>query len=206
MASQSQQLQHLAPRHIEIMHRLVRGQKAKKIAEDLGITQTRLSIIIHSPLFQLELQKLLAAKEEQLYTIQEDFIDAAELGVKFHKDILSAPPGTFSTDQKFKSANTMTVLASRLLRPTGQPSNGDGNGEEETYEERLRKVTIEESIKTKVVKPQKEDEPPLEENEIDALLIGESIPDDEAGTTLEGEIFSILDGEEIPQQTGEPLD
>jgi hypothetical protein len=204
MANGSQQLQHLAPRHIEIMHRLIRGQKAKTIAEDLGITQSRLSIIIHSPLFQLEMQKLMAAKEEQLYVIQENFVDAAGLGVKFHKDVLSAPPGMFSTDQKFKSANTMTVLASRLLRPVGQPSNGDGD--EEGYEERLRKVTIEESIRTKVAKPQKEEEPSLEENAIDALLIGESVPDDEVGTTLEGEIFSILDGEEIPQQIGDSID
>lgn len=200
--TQHLQLLHLAPRHIEMMHRLIRGQKQKKICEDLGISQARLSIIVHSPLFQLEMQKLIAKKEEQLYSIQEDFVDAAELGVKFHKDVLSAPPGLYSSEMKSKSANTMTVLASRFLRPGGQPANGDAD--DETYEERLRKVTIEEVVKTKVAKVEKEEESPLDDNAIDALLVGDCPPDD-VGAELERDCFSILDGESPPQTIGDPL-
>jgi len=179
-----QQLQHLAPRHIEIMHRLIRGQKQKTIAEDLGISQARLSIITHSPLFLLEMQKLMAKKEEQLYTLQEDFVDAAELGVRFHKDVLNAPPGSYSTDQKFKSATTMTVLASRFLRPGMTPSNGDLD--DETYEERLRKVTIEERVRTVTpTLPHTQDD----SIGIDEMLKGDYPPTLELETGLEEDIL-----------------
>ena len=164
----------LNPRHREIMIRIVNGQKNKTIAEDMGITEGRLSIIRNSPLFQIELKKMLAKREEKLYSIQDNFLEAADLGVKFHKEVLEAQPGTFTTDTKQKSATTMTVLASRLLRPGAKPDNGNGDESGLSYEERLRKVTIEESVRT--VHP-KQDE--SEQKDIDSLLEGDYPPDSE---------------------------
>jgi len=149
MAVSSNMIQKLTPRHREIMIRLISGQKARRIAEDMGITEGRLSIIRHSPMFELELRKMQSKREEKVYEIQETFLDAADLGVKFHKDILSVPTDPINKKEKMQSATLMTALASRLLRPSSQPVNGDGEEEGEvSYEERLRKVTIEESIRT----------------------------------------------------------
>ena len=194
IGTQHLQLLHLAPRHIEMMHRLIRGQKQKKICEDLGISQARLSIIVHSPLFQLEMQKLIEKKEEQLYSIQEDFVDAAELGVKFHKEVLEAAPGTFTTDTRQKSATTMTVLASRLLRPGSQPSNGDGDESGMSYEERLRKVTIEESVRTVTpTLPQPQDA----DGCLEGLLEGDYPPPLELETGMEEDVlFGEMETEE----------
>jgi hypothetical protein len=159
-----------------MMLRLLRGEKDKTIYEDMGISQNRFSIIKHSPLFQIELNKMMAKREEKLYSIQDNFLDAAELGVKFQKEVLESQPGTHTIEQKLKAATTMTVLASRLLRP-GQPSNGNGDLNESglSYEERLKRVTIEESIRT-VTHPQPQEIDPIE---IDTLLAGDYPPSSE---------------------------
>lgn len=195
MTMQSQAIQTLTPRHREIMLRLLRGQTQKAISDDLGVGQARLSIIIHSPLFQVELNKMVAKREEQLYTIQDTFLDAAELGVKFHKEVLGAPAGTFTTDTKQKSATTMTVLASRLLRPGGQPSNGDGDESGISYEERLKKITIEESVKTVTQKQPSQDG----DVDIDTLLEGDYPPPLELETGVEEDVLfgEMVDEDDI---------
>ena len=48
----------IRPRHREIMRRLVCGQKQREIALDMELNEGRLSIIINSPLFKIELAKL----------------------------------------------------------------------------------------------------------------------------------------------------
>ena len=53
-----QALQHIRPRHRQIMYRLVAGEKQVDIALDLKITTTRLSIICNSPLFKKEYRKV----------------------------------------------------------------------------------------------------------------------------------------------------
>ena len=57
--AQSVQISKILPRHIEIMNRLLLGQKEVEIANDLGMSQSRISIIVTSPLFQLELKRQL---------------------------------------------------------------------------------------------------------------------------------------------------
>jgi hypothetical protein len=53
-----QALQLIRPRHREIMRRLVCGQTQRDIASELGLTESRLSIIVNSPLFKVELAKM----------------------------------------------------------------------------------------------------------------------------------------------------
>ena len=52
------QLGHIMPYHREIARRLILGQRQVDIANAIGLTQGRLSIICNSPLFKMELQKL----------------------------------------------------------------------------------------------------------------------------------------------------
>lgn len=51
-------LGYIRPYHREIARRLVLGQRAVDISVDLKISQARLSIVINSPLMQLEVKRL----------------------------------------------------------------------------------------------------------------------------------------------------
>jgi len=203
MGSNGLAIQHITPRIREMMHRLVRGQRPKQIADDMGITQGRLSIIIHSPLFQLELNKLMAKREEKLFEIQEGFLDAAELGVKFHKEILGSKPGEYLTETKLKSATAMTLLASKLLSTSaiGQPK--PELDEELTYEERLRRVTFEEKVKL-VPKDGTQKDEPVEEN-LEGLLTADYPPDEALALDTGGEGLDELK-EEDPFSAPDKLD
>jgi len=57
------QLEYIRPRHREIARRLILGQSQVEIARDLGMNQGRLSIIVNSPLFKLELKRLEDARD-----------------------------------------------------------------------------------------------------------------------------------------------
>lgn len=54
----SQPITHLWERHKEIMRRLVAGDRQVDIAKDLGMTQSRMSIICNSPAFLNQLERL----------------------------------------------------------------------------------------------------------------------------------------------------
>lgn len=53
-----QPLRIIGERHKEIMRRLIVGETQHRIAKDLGMSESRLSIICNSPLFKRELSKL----------------------------------------------------------------------------------------------------------------------------------------------------
>lgn len=52
------QPQKITTKYREIMRRLTVGQSYKQIAAALNMSQSRLSVIVHSPLFQAELEKI----------------------------------------------------------------------------------------------------------------------------------------------------
>jgi hypothetical protein len=187
MAVSSNLIQKLTPRHREMMIRFINGQKARTIAEDMGITEGRLSIIKNSPLFQLELRRMMSKREEKLFDIQENFLAAADLGVKFHKEVLEQPTDLINKKDKVHSATLMTALASRLLRP-GVPSNGNGEEEvgEGSYEERLKKVTVEERVRTVTPTPSHTQDDRVD---IDELLEGDYPPTLELETGVEEDVL-----------------
>jgi len=55
------------PRHREIMRRKLVGQSNKQIAEELGLSQNRVSVITNSPLFKLELERMMQQADDQLF-------------------------------------------------------------------------------------------------------------------------------------------
>jgi len=129
------------------------------------MTEGRLSIIVHSPIFQLELQKRRIRKEALALEIQEEVLRAGKLGVEFHKHILEETPGQ-PTEIKQRSATVMATLATKLV---GQPQphsggNGDGGngGGSRSYEEVLRELTVRE--KRTIVNQEAEAPKLVEEN------------------------------------------
>ena len=51
-------LGYIRPYHREFARRLVLGEKAKEICDALGVSESRFSIIVNSPLFKMEIKRL----------------------------------------------------------------------------------------------------------------------------------------------------
>lgn len=194
-STQSQYVRSLTPRHREMMIRIINGQRGRQIAEDMGITEGRFSIIRNSPLFRIELQKMVAKRQEKVFEIQENFLDAADLGVKFHKEVLDTPTDLINKKDKMHSATVMTALVSRILQPGRQPGNGDGEEGEMSYEERLRKVTVEERVRVHSPSPVQ----PTDVVDVDGLLEGDYPPESELETGVEEDILfgEMVDEDDI---------
>lgn len=55
----AQPIKHLWPRHQEMLRRIAAGDRPKDVAKDMGITESRLSIILKSPLAQERIRYLI---------------------------------------------------------------------------------------------------------------------------------------------------
>lgn len=154
----AQRVKKMTPRLVEIMNRLVLGQKGKEIQEEFGIAPSRFSLIINSPLFKLELRKKMIKREEKILDIQENLLDGAKLGSQLYKDILDNKNG-YPTETRLKAANSATGLVVKMIH-SSEGGNGDGgiggSLEGKSYEERLREVTIKESVKMITASPKEE--------------------------------------------------
>ena len=151
----------ITPRLVEIMNRMVLGQPAKQIREEFGITPGRFSIIINSPLFKLELKKKLLKREEIIFDIQENLLEGAKLGSKLYRDILDPTNADgYPTETKLKAANAASTFAVKLINSSngGNGGNGDESGEGKSYEERLREITVRETIRTVTPLPGEKDQ------------------------------------------------
>ncbi len=74
-------LGHIRPRHREMARMLALGMTQADVARYLGITQARLSIIVNSPLFKLELAKLEQKREESVADIKDTLLELAPSAV-----------------------------------------------------------------------------------------------------------------------------
>ena len=148
-----QELQRLKPLHTEIMRRLIIGQTQRQIAEDMGLNEGRLSIIVRSPLFKLELKKLQARREERIFSIQEKLFEAGEKGVQLHLDIIednfrvkgSDGAETYMmlpVELRQRSATAVLAIVGRITKATAP----GGDGGDESYERILRETTTREVL------------------------------------------------------------
>jgi hypothetical protein len=63
---QQRQIRRLSARHLEIIERLLVGQDHKRIAQELGLGEQWLSVIVNSPLFIKELAKRLSERSREI--------------------------------------------------------------------------------------------------------------------------------------------
>ena len=75
-------INHVRPYHREIARRLSLGQRDGQIKKDMGISDSRFSIIIHSPLFVNELKKLESIRDKGVGNIHETLRDLAPLALE----------------------------------------------------------------------------------------------------------------------------
>ncbi len=186
-----QHVQHLLPRHNEIMRRLVMGETQRNISVAMGITEARLSVIVNSPLFQLELRKMQRRQEDKVAHIHEKIIEGAEKAIDFHNQVIEGAVAVKDGDETIMvpvglgaRQQSSTAVANLFLRLTRGSALDPSDDEEEPYEARLEKeVTFKE---TRVIKTRKRETPKGEA--IDIPLHDDSLDEQEAaaiGTLVE---------------------
>jgi hypothetical protein len=70
-------LKFIRPYHREIARRLVLGESQSDICRDLGMSTSRMSIIVNSPLFKIELRKLEEARDNGVVDISHQLKEMA---------------------------------------------------------------------------------------------------------------------------------
>jgi len=173
MGSPQQPLTKILPKHLEIARRLCLGIKHRDIARDMGINESRLSQIIQSPLFQLELRRMQKRREEQIFELQNKIFEGALKGADLHNATIDNDEIPLPSRQS--SATAMVSIAARIMKPARSLEGGEEGG----YESRLREITtIREEIRTPIVA--KEEEPlSLESPFMEGEVEEEDIPEDE---------------------------
>jgi hypothetical protein len=145
MTSPNVAIRRMLPKYLEIMNRLILGQKETEIARDLGLSSTRVNQIVNSPLFQLELKRQLRKRFNRILNIEETIIDASESGAKLFKDVLSNP--NIALPIRLEAGNkALTHLFGRVLKQMPE-IQGESKGEDDLpYEKRLeREIRIKET-------------------------------------------------------------
>lgn len=158
-------MQKMLPRHYEIMRRLSLGEQQTNIAADLGMTDSRMSIIVNAPLFQLEYHKMLRRQEDRIALIHEKIIVGAEQSIELHNQIIKGEMTIKDSDGSDvvvtlplnTRQQSATAIANLFLKLTkGAPLDPSEEGEE-GYESKLeREVTFRETTTTKRKKVTKE--------------------------------------------------
>jgi len=181
------------------MNRLLLGQRQSEISKDLSITEARLSVIINSPLFQLELKKKMMRRAEQVLDLEDNILKGANLGAKFHRDILESPTGTYPTEIKMKAATVMTSIGAKLVHPSN--GSGQSNLDEmggKSYEERLREVTFKETIREVKEEPNVRDQLDAEEIDEADLIFGDVEGEEVEFAPPLSEVLSQIEEKEVP--------
>lgn len=70
-------LSNIRPRHREMARRVVLGQTQIEIAKALGISQPRMSVIVNSPLFKIEIKRLEELRDAGVADIRQDLQEMA---------------------------------------------------------------------------------------------------------------------------------
>lgn len=96
-------LGYIRPYHREIARRLVLGETQQEICEALGMTPGRMSLIVNSPLFKLEVSKLEKMREQGVYDISQQLQEIAPAALETIERIMY----TGSDGMKFKAASDL---------------------------------------------------------------------------------------------------
>jgi len=108
-----QPLTHLWERHREIMRRLISGHRPSDIAKDLGMTNTRMSIIMNSPAFKSELARLSRRADEAALDIQGRIAKSAVQAMALLEQALDP---TAALHQKLSAAKVVDTAQDMLDR------------------------------------------------------------------------------------------
>lgn len=153
-------LKRLKPMHWEIIRRLVLGATQREIARDMGLNEARLSIIVNSPLFQIELKKAQKRRDEQLAEelsgrIYKKLAETTERAIDVHSEILEKE----ALPLQIRQRSATDVINLYIKTTKGSPLSAEEDIEP-PYERRLREFVYRETE----VRKMNQEEPPLDLN------------------------------------------
>ena len=97
-------LGYIRPYHREIARRLVLGERSSQICADLGISESRMSIIVNSPLFKLEIKRLEEARDKGVADVRQQLEELSPLALEqVERTMYQAPSPTL----RFKAAESI---------------------------------------------------------------------------------------------------
>jgi DNA-binding CsgD family transcriptional regulator len=165
----NQRIKRITPRTLEMMDRLIVGQSQRMIGEEMGVSPQRVSQIVNSPLFKLELKRRMIKREQRTLEIHDEVLQAAAVGSKLIREVIEDPKGAYPLGVKLELAKEATKMAVKLTTMIGSPDRnpqgsdaGDGS-----YEETVQRMTLE---KRRVAFTPKEDTSPMRDPGIESLL------------------------------------
>lgn len=119
----TQPLQRVKSKHRDIMRRLIAGESQREIANDIGMTEGRLSIIVNSPLFASELEKMEEQVAEQLIknasNLRIRYAEHAEEALDVQLDIMR---------DEMASASVRADVAGQIQDRAGYSRKGEKQG------------------------------------------------------------------------------
>lgn len=146
-------LSYIRPYHREIARRLVLGQMQVDICEDLGMSVSRMSIIINSPLFKMELMKMEELRNSGVADVTKTLQEVSPLALEV---IERTMVGGKSEAIRFKAAQDILdraghgVTTRRDVNVSGMVSHAN------LSEIELRKLVLERFKRMKNAETQKE--------------------------------------------------
>jgi hypothetical protein len=103
----AQPLTQMWDRHKEIARRLLAGDRAVDIATDLGMTQSRLSIIRNSPIFIQHMQSLQVKCDNTAVEVRDRIARCSPKAMDVLEDILDDKHGKYDPALQVKVAHDM---------------------------------------------------------------------------------------------------
>ena len=111
-------------RHHEIKRRLVAGDRYVDIARDMGMTQSWLSIVVSSPVFQMELQKLRAEADREAADVSKRLTNLAPDAMTVLERAVRGRAGDFKPPDGISTAKQADIALTVLERAGhGKPAN-----------------------------------------------------------------------------------
>ena len=164
-----QALKILRGKHREIMRRLIAGEKQRTIAQDLGINECRLSIIVNSPLFKREYDKL---EKEVRERYVEKTADVQEVVQKLQPNALNVLESIITQSKVDGLVVTLplkreTALDILELGGNGKRKLGNGDGKKDSIDDAISIIRQGFSLAQEAVKERARREAPVNPGYID---------------------------------------
>jgi hypothetical protein len=103
----AQPLTHMWERHREMARRLVAGDRPSDIADSMGITKSRFSIICNSPIFFQYVGELSQKTDVSIVDMRNRIVNNAPKALEILEDVLKNETGKFDAKLKVKVAQDM---------------------------------------------------------------------------------------------------
>ena len=130
------QIKYLGPHHRNMARCYAAGARPGELARLFHMSESQVSIIIHSPVFQAEVARILEVGDKELINLRKDLVLMAEKALENLDEDLHINPDTHH-ERRLRQNASLEVLNSVGLRKDGIHKTGvmEDSNEEKKVEE-----------------------------------------------------------------------